>query len=109
MKIESLRLTVESDELEAALKCIAMPQNVRIRGAHFEPEELVIDLSLLLPLPLYPSVHVSVVQAAGPTVCLQVSTPIMAGMVDLFMSRRRSLPGQGNHEPRHPCARWRHH
>ena len=67
MKIESLRLTVESDELEAALKCIAMPQNVRIRGAHFEPEELVIDLSLLLPLPLYPSVHVSVVQAAGPT------------------------------------------
>lgn len=93
MKIESLRLTVESDELEAALKCIAMPQNVRIRGARFEPEELVIDLSLLLPLPLYPSVHVSVVQAAGPTVCLQVSTPIMAGLVDLFMSNvTASLP-----------------
>jgi hypothetical protein len=93
MKIESLRLTFESDELEAALKCIKMPQNVRLRGARFEPDELVIDLSLLMPFPLYPSLHVSVVQAAGPTVCLQISTPLMAGLVDLFMSNvTSSLP-----------------
>lgn len=86
MKIESLKLTIESDELEAALKCIEMPQSIRIRGARFEPEELVIDLSLHIAVPLYPSLHVSVVQAAGPTVCLQVSTPLLTSLVDLFMS-----------------------
>lgn len=93
MKIESLRLTVEGDELEAALKCIEMPENIRIRGARFESEELVIDLSLLMPFPLYPSLHVSVIQAAGPTVCLQVSTTLAAGLIDLFMSNvTPSLP-----------------
>ncbi|HOB43656.1 MAG TPA: hypothetical protein PLK04_10125 [Bacillota bacterium] len=86
MKIESLKIVIDSDELEAALKCIEMPQNVRIRGAHFEPDELVVDLSVLAPIPLYPSFHVCVIQAAGPTVSFQVSTPLMTGLVDRFIS-----------------------
>lgn len=95
MKIESLKIAIDGDDLATALKCIKMPQNIRICGARFEPEELVIDLSMMAPIRLQPSFHVSVIQAAGSTVALQISAPSMAGLIDLFMSSAASVLPNG--------------
>lgn len=86
MKLESVRVSINSNELEAALRSIEMPQNVSICSARFEHERLVIDLALLVPVPLHPSLHVSVTQAIGQTVSLEISAPFLKGLIDLFMS-----------------------
>ncbi len=39
-----------------------------------------------MPVPLHPSLHVSVTQAIGQTVSLEISAPFLKGLIDLFMS-----------------------
>lgn len=79
MRIESLELTMDSDELEGILKNIDMPQYVRIRRVYFEPGQLLIQMSIIESIPLYPTLHISVIQASGQTISLHISAPPLEG------------------------------
>jgi hypothetical protein len=90
MRIEPLEIVLYSDELEGALKNIDMPQNIRVRTARFEPGELVVDVSLFGPVPLYPTFRVSVVQAKGRTISLKVTAPLASHLINTLMSKMGS-------------------
>ena len=90
MRIEPLEILLYSDELEGALKNIDMPQNIRVRTARFEPGELVVDVSLFGPVPLYPTFRVSVVQAKGRTISLKVTAPLASHLINTLMSKMGS-------------------
>lgn len=87
MRIEPLEILLYSDELEGALKNIDMPQNIRVRTARFEPGELVVEVSLFGPVPLYPTFHISVVRARGRTISLKVTAPLASHLINALMSR----------------------
>jgi|LSQX01.2.fsa_nt_gb hypothetical protein len=87
MRIEPLEMVLHSDEVEGALKSIDMPLNIRVRTARFEPGELVVDVSLFAPVPLYPTFRVSVVQAKGRTISLKVTAPLASQLINTLMSR----------------------
>jgi hypothetical protein len=90
MRIEPLEILLYSDELEGALKNIDMPQNIRVRTARFEPGELVVEVSLFGPVPLYPTFHISVVRARGRTISLKVTAPLASHLINTLMSKMRS-------------------